>query len=509
MHLGLSKYLKTSWLWIGLIFAAAVVLRLYQLGSLPIFTDEAIYMRWVQIGANDPAWRFIPLTDGKPPLYHWLVMLSYKLYPSLDLLIHGRFVSVVSGLISVGLIQIAAWSLFRSNRIALLAGSFMALSPMMVVHDRLAIVDSLLTTISIAVFIGAYWLLKANRLDVALISGLTGGLGLLTKSSGLLFILLMPLHLLLKFDWPPPKLTSLIKSYLPKFGLWVLVVVLAQIVGSILRLSELYYRIGQKNHEFILTFSQFMSDPGQLFWGNARSLIGWQVGYLTFPVVILVLLSLYFYRKSWRKISLLWLYWLLPMLAIAAFNKIIFARFLLFSTPFLLILSAYSFDQVLKLVKQPTQVRLLILTVLAIQLSYSAWFVIEPETAPIPDSDKNQYVIGQASGIGVHQMVDYLQQQSANQTIFLGTDGTFGLTPDAFQVYLSGNPNISIDGYYPVSRVPDEVAAQVEYFDQVYFIYYNVQDIPDQDNIELIQEYPKTDTYDKTNYLRLYRVVSP
>src|SRR3989344_8137335 len=78
---------------------AVLISRIINLKGIPIFTDEAIYIRWAQIGLNDPAHRYISLTDGKQPLFTWLI------YPFLgvfqDPLFAGRFVSVLSGVFAV------------------------------------------------------------------------------------------------------------------------------------------------------------------------------------------------------------------------------------------------------------------------------------------------------------------------------------------------------------------------------------------------------------------------
>src|SRR5216683_148911 len=75
------------------------ITRLYHILSLPIFTDEAIYIRWSQIAANDAAWRFISLTDGKQPMYVWITMILLKLIH--DPLLAGRATSTIAGFLSM------------------------------------------------------------------------------------------------------------------------------------------------------------------------------------------------------------------------------------------------------------------------------------------------------------------------------------------------------------------------------------------------------------------------
>src|SRR3989338_4096518 len=74
------------------------ITRVINLLKIPIFTDEAIYIRWAQIGLADPAHRYISLTDWKQPLLTWLM------YPFLyvldDPLLAGRLVSACAGVIA-------------------------------------------------------------------------------------------------------------------------------------------------------------------------------------------------------------------------------------------------------------------------------------------------------------------------------------------------------------------------------------------------------------------------
>lgn len=473
--------------------------RLINLNVMPMFTDEAIYMRWSQIGLNDSAWRFIPLTDGKPPLYHWLVMGIMATGIFSDPLIEGRIVSVVAGFASLVLIWILSYVLFSDRKLAHIAGLFYICSPFMLVYDRLAIVDSLLTTLSIAALILAVLLVKYLRLDAALLLGMTVGAGMLTKSSGLLFILLSPATILVS-NW---KKKQLVRNLLIWMGLLIIAFVLAQGIYNLLRLSQFYYRIEQKNYEFIIPISEFLRQPLRLIWGNAQSLLKWQIGYLTIPWVFLIFMA-FFQVKKWRSHLLLLAYVIPTFLLIASFNKIIFPRFLVFSTPFLIVLAASGFTFVYSKIKQlPIKIGFLVL-VLALPLQASISWITRPAQALIPQADKDQYYLGQPSGHGVEEIVAYISEIAETEKVFLGTDGTFGLTPDAFHVYLSQNPNVVIQGYYPVGKVPEEVILNSAEH-PTYFVYYNVQEIPLQPNLELILEFKK-ETPSQTTFLRLFKV---
>src|SRR3989344_4171474 len=86
-------------------------LRLTNLANLPIFTDEAIYIRWAQIAKQDASWRFIALTDGKQPLFVWTAMITLRLIA--DPLVAGRMVSVIAGFGSLAGIFFLGRELFK------------------------------------------------------------------------------------------------------------------------------------------------------------------------------------------------------------------------------------------------------------------------------------------------------------------------------------------------------------------------------------------------------------
>jgi hypothetical protein len=62
------------------------------------------------------------------------------------------------------------------------------------------------------------------------------------------------------------------------------------------------------------------------------------------------------------------------------------------------------------------------------------------------------------SGYGINEVVDFINQRSKTEKIFVGTEGTFGLTPAALNIYLKDNKNVEIKGYWPVDTSIQELA---------------------------------------------------
>ncbi len=178
--------------------------RLVNLKIIPIFTDEAIYTYWAQVALNDPAQRFISLEDGKQPLFIWLSAIYQKFIS--DPLIASRLVSVTAGLGSLLGIHLLAKELFN-KKVAVLSSLLYIILPFTLLYDRMALFDSLLTMFGIYAVLLSIRMAKNPRLDTALLNGFAIGLAMITKSSGVFFLYLIPFSLIL-FNFEKKKFTK-------------------------------------------------------------------------------------------------------------------------------------------------------------------------------------------------------------------------------------------------------------------------------------------------------------
>jgi len=78
----------------------------------------------------EPTLRFLPLSDGKQPLFMWATIPLFKIFK--DPLFAGRFLSVLSGLGSLVGISLISWRLFKDRLILLLTALFYAILPFFV-----------------------------------------------------------------------------------------------------------------------------------------------------------------------------------------------------------------------------------------------------------------------------------------------------------------------------------------------------------------------------------------
>lgn len=468
------KKIRTLW-WLIPAFACLFIIfaftRLYHLTTwLPIFTDESIYIRWSQIALNDASWRFISLTDGKQPMYVWIALVLLKFIH--DPLFAGRLVSVIAGFFSMIGLFFLGTELFKNTKIGIISSLLYVLYPFALVYDKLAMYDSLVATFLIWIFYFTILLIRHIRLDIAMFLGIITGFGMLTKSNDDFGLIMLPFSLLL-FPISFKKHFTFDKR---KLYLWVIyafvAVIIANAMYEILRLSPFYYIIGQKNLTFIYSFHDWIREPFAFFYGNLKSMVSWFIGYMTIPFVIAAVAAFFVDRKFLKEKILLVAWFVFPFISLAFFGKVIYPRFILNMTMSIIVLGAYSIYAFSQYVKRPV-FKILIFLVFTCMFFVTDFFLLTDfAKAPIPLGDKDQYYYGWASGVGVNESVQYLEQKAKGQKIFVGTQGTFGLMPYALQVYLWQNPNINIQSYWPINSQPPQEIIDASKKEPTYVIFY-------------------------------------
>lgn len=471
--------------------------RLPNLTLIPIFTDEAIYLRWTQIGLADPRWRFISLIDGKQPLLIWLFLPALKYMG--DPLFAGRLVSVLLGFTGMAGLAAFLWYLTRSYKGLVIGGLLYIIFPFFMAYDRMALYEALLTTETVWMLFLAYLLGRKLRLDIALLLGTVIGFGLLTKSSANYFWILLPATLLL-VDWRKKKTDTLLSW----FSLALVVIMQSQIYNHILRLSEFRHVIGEKNLQFLYSFSEILQNPFKYVSGNTIGLMGWLWEYLTWPLGLFMLTAVIWQIKRNMRVGLFFLaYFFIPFASLAFFGKVLYPRFLIFMVVPLLIPTGLF---LVHLWKSQLSKPLLITGVFFIflpSLYFDYKVLVDPIRAPWPETDKKQFISDWPAGYGVKEVVEYLKNEARKGPIVVGTEGTFGLYPMAFELYLGRDPNITFKPYWPVNEVPEELRQDAK-TRPTFLAFKERQDIPDAWPLRLIQKYQRGDG---PTYLKFYQVL--
>lgn len=464
--MGLLKKYKIEILVLAVLTLIYLVSRFYSILSLPIFTDEAIYVRWAQIAKQDANQRFISLTDGKQPMFIWLMMISLRFIQ--DPLLAGRVVSVGAGFLSLIGMYFLGREVFKSNKIGLITSVLYVIFPMSLVYDRMALYDSLVGAFAVWSLYLIVLMARKIRLDIALILGMVIGGGVLTKTNAFFSIYLLPASLIL-FNF----IGKDVKGRLIKWiGLAMVATIMTYGFYSILRLSPFFHIITEKNAIFVYPLKDWLEHPFTFFIGNWKAFWDWVTRYLTWPFLSLVLLSFFVSKTYLKEKIVLFLWFILPIVALGLFGKTLYPRFIFFMILPLLPLIAYSIANIQTKIKRTSLFVIFCLAIFVLPFKTDYLILNDFTKAYIPQSDIIQYATGWPAGIGIKESVEFFKKEAEKGKIYIATQGTFGLMPYAFEIYLVNNPNIKIEGYWPIEdKIPAKVIEESKK-NPTYFFFY-------------------------------------
>ena len=497
---------KNKVLWIlGLaVISLALFLffRLYRLGQVPVFVDEAIYIRWSQVMRAEPTLRFLPLSDGKQPLFMWATMPFLKFIS--DPLIAGRLVSVFAGfgsLIGVGLLS---FLLFSHPFIALFSSLIYAITPFTVFFDRMALADSLLALFGIWSLVFAVKFTKTLQTEYAIYMGFAIGAGLLTKSPGMIFYFWS--FLAVFFSLNLKKVDYKIIGKLA-WGL-LLALIISQAMYAILRLGVGFQMIGARNQDYVFSIKEVLSHPLTPFVGNARTTLNWLFLLLT-PTVLLLGGLGYLNSKFRRQYVLLIFVTLVPLLYQAFIAKVYTSRYIYYAVLPLIPLAGLGLHWLFS--RKGLLIKSSIALFLSVPFLITFVYLFKPAIAPMPFDMRNGYFEEWTAGYGQKEVALHLiDQASKGEKVVVFTEGVFGTLPDGLQIYTEGNKNITIVGStYYVAEIPSGLLNTS--IDNQRFLVLNKSrnhlSEADLSKLELIAEYPKMVRLDGTREsLQLFRL---
>lgn len=413
--------------------------RVVYLKSVSIFVDEAAYIHWAQLGAYDPQYRLISLSDGKQPLFVWIIIAFLRVFH--DPLIAGRITAVFSGFAAcIGLILLT-YELFKNKWIALLAMFLYVISPYSILFNRLALYESLVGAFALWSMYLSILLVRRLQLVNALLLAFSLGGGILNKTTGYLSIYLLPLTLLL-FDYKKKKLVA--------FGKWLylasIAIFVALMYSLVLRLSPDYSRIASKD-------SIFIQNPVYLFFhegflptisSNTHSFSLWLLLLFTPLFLVFLFIGLSKAKKFLREMALLVSTFLIEILFLTFLGKDPYPRYLFPMIVYLFPIVAFGIWQAyIFFGKKIVPFVLLLIVIVSFPLFSDFKIITNIEKAPVPALEKEELVTGWQAGTGMDAIIAYLREQSQNHKILVITDGSFGgMVPVVLDVYLSTNPHI-------------------------------------------------------------------
>lgn len=471
-----------------LILSFGFLIRIINLTHFPIFVDEAIYVRWSQVMKAESTLRFLPLSDGKQPLFMWVTIPFLKLFS--DPLFAGRIVSVLSGVGTIFGVFVISFLLFRSKKTSLVTAFAYSISPFSVFFDRLALVDSLLAFFSVWLFVFSFLTFKTKRLDFAMISGFLLGGALLTKSPALFLSILLPVTFLVDLKSLKNKI-SLAKTLI----LYFITYTIGYGLYNILRLGPNFHLITERNRDYVFPISHLFSDPFNPLVGHIGNILNWFLYFGTGVLLILVPISgFYLFKKHKNVFWFLFLIICLPLFAQSVYAKVFTARYILFVVPFVFI---FSFASLNKLSNNTSKIVNFIIIIFVLTSAVQNFlFLNKPELALLPRNERSGYLEEWSSGYGIKEVSEYIENQylSSSDKIVVGTEGYFGTLPDGLQIYLNKYPDITIIGVgLNLVEVPNSLLESKNSGNKTYLVINDSRLVADPKKLGLIEiaSYPK------------------
>lgn len=466
----LWKAWKITLIILILIFGLGLFLRLYNLTYLPVFGDEAIYIRWAQIMRNDASLRFLPLSDGKQPLFMWTVMPFLKIFS--DPLFAGRIVSIITGF-GTGLgIFTLSFVLFRSKKVAVIATLIYLVAPFGYFFDRLAMADSMLSFFGVWAVVFSVVLTKTLRLDIAMMLGFILALALLTKSPALFFSILIPTTWVLitypkSFKGKFRKLLQLLSyfsvSYVIAYGIY----------NFLLRLGPNFHMISLRNLDYVFPISHLWQNPKDPFIFHFDRAREWYVIYGTWWLAGLVILGLGKLKKFPKEVFLVFCFFIFPLLIQSMFAKVFTTRYVFFTFPYYAILASLAFYN-LEIKKLIGKITVIFLLLLIIQSGYFFYrYHTNLESTPLARTDRSGFLEEWTSGTGIKESADYIiGQYNKDKTnkIVVGTEGYFGTLPDGFAMYTANYPITVIGVGLDLHDIPNSLTESVSSGNKTYLV---------------------------------------
>lgn len=480
--------------------------RLQNLTSIPVFCDEAIYIRWAQIIQSEETLRFIPQTDGKQPLFMWFNAITLKIIS--DPLVSGRIISVFSGfgiaiLISLIAIFIVSFqdkeknkylfikkNLNRHYYLFLFVFLVYCLTPFTFFFDRLALADNLLSFFGVLSLFLTLLLSKYPSLINSLLLGFFLGLAWLTKSPAIYFIILSFLTFL------TINYKKIILIIYP-----IISSIIAFLIYNILRLGPQFHQIALRNKDYVWSITEILKHPLDPLKPHLSNALEIYIQYISWPVLILFVFGLFLFIKNIHKLEIrnylvIFAWWLLPLIANSALAKVFTARYILFTLPPLLILISIILYSFLTKIKNNLLKIIFVFLIFIINISFIFHLSTNPFSQKLPSSETG-YLQDWTSGWGIKESFDFLYQRSLVKNVIVGTEGSFGTLPNGIQIYANKIKQFTVIGQgLGFATIPDNLLNAKEFGDEVYLLInksrFNTVSL-EQGGLRLINSYDKPD----------------
>ena len=486
--------------------ALAAVIGLYLvshfagLTAIPIFADEAIYIRWAQLIIDDSQqYLYFALNDGKTPLFIWFITPFLHLFD--DQLFAARFASVIIGFFQVLILGWISSRLFASRIATVWTMLLATILPFWYFLHRMALMDGLLVlllSISFGLTIELFQIFSHSRIQkqlaktapfiflfqsfftpkaifVCIALAVSLFLAIWTKLPAVLGIPALFVFSLLQVNLKNRS------GYAPLLGILVSTIVSVGFFLLLFFYLPAFPQLFSRGGDFLYSLSDFISGKWIVIFSNSAEMLNSLLQYLTPLVVISPIIGLLLqkYRKLHFSLLLGCIVYLLPMALLA---KVLYPRYYLFSSVFLVLSSALVVREMLDRVRNSSfrkkaflaiGLALYVANILSYSLQWQFVAISDPNNLPMTKIDRMQYFEEWSSGHGIFEVIALLEEAAKTQRIAVATEGYFGTLPDAMLVYLHTKDvnNIAVDGIgQPVHEIPDWFIEKSQLADQVWLL---------------------------------------
>lgn len=477
----LRRYLFYPAFGLVVLFVIYVLTHTVQLAALPVFADEAIYIRWAQLIIDDwPRYLFFPLNDGKTPLFMWLLVPLQ--YLGNDQLWSARILSVIVGFLQVLTTGYLIQLLGGRAKTVWLSMLLVTFLPFWYFHHRMALIDGLLVLFLSLSLVSVLHLLRSTASPQKtvvwmLCLAVSFGAALWTKLPAVLFIpsLLLFSVLPVRKTWfERSKLLTLIGTGLGG-GL---------LLFSLLKLNPTFGQLFSRGSDFLYPWRDvFFEGAWRQTLPNIPTYISYFVTYLSWPLMALVVAGLFIQDKQ-RTFQVLFWAALLFLLPISLLGRVVYPRYLLPAALFFTLSGSLVIqslvDQFINRTNQiPAKsvagmvIALILAQILVISSAFIGPSLFNASTIPFVSADTTQYLTEWSSGHGLKETAELIQSAKKSSTLAVATEGYFGTLPDGLSMYFHRR---SVEGLYiegigqPVISIPESFKLRANKYDQVWLV---------------------------------------
>jgi len=494
-----------------LFFALLLVLyflsHLINLTQLPVFADEAIYIRWAQLAKNEPdKYLFYPMLDGKPPLHAWLIIPFLEVFS--DPLLASRFLSVIIGFLTIITFDQLIKLLGGNSLTRLFATLVIIITPYWFFHHRMGLAEALLAfSFTLSLYVGLKLMYHPSIKNLFFFT-LSFAISLWTKTNSLFFIPSLALIPLLFLANTNQKLSfsNIKKTYHSKPTFFLAIAgFLGLILFLLLKFTPLFSFLFTRSVDYTFTFSEIINGQWRyILKHNLPVTLYWLIWYLTPFLALFMFLG----KRQNIILALMALSYISPLIIM---GRVIAPRYFFPSAIFFTLMAVFGFKQIVNKKKLKKFIAPLLSLFIIFSLRFDYFSVFNPDNTPFVPIDKTQYLTEWSSGHGIPQVRDYIKSKDRTQKITVATEGFFGTLPDGLLMYFDRRPtyeNVEVYGVgQPITTISPQIIKSASSPDrEVYLIVnshrFHIDPLPEY--MEKIDEFPRPYNGPSLLFFRIY-----